>query len=473
MWLHSPPPFLAHKVLSVHGTRTSVLRHIVPYLSYVWGITLNMSHRPKDECTMCFRRHKRPYNSKCRYLKAAVDKCVELRLATTEYRHYLLDLQPAWENSDNDDMEDKSHEVSEDMKSLVQMNQGYQDQIKQAKKDISSLVDQMMQLTMVVNTLTTGHLSGAQHTPAVPPIQPTQLGSTPSTTTMNSQSAGPATYPSWSLPPPGLGATRGVPTQPPQVGPGVPAGLGVAKPIWSTTQSAGLPNNPPMVPPHNPSAGNMGWAGWGSLQSTPGQVGVPIVPPTLLPNSLLHQDWFETKTSDSKGKRSKHWMRPDFYIPSEKRYDEVTYRELMFGMVSVAECMARYNLPNYPVLNYLEHMKFVSMKGMTASFNSEALAKYEYLVTSKVLAGLLPVHVPADHEAVYTHLSAENVILKSHLNTPIKKGNKAPWFRCPRDVCLKLDQEKCDKSDCDRKHVCATCRGDHVVKKCSDSSKKA
>ena len=145
----------------------------------------------------------------------------------------------------------------------------------------------------------------------------------------------------------------------------------------------------------------------------------------------------------------------------------------MFGMISVVECMARYNLPNYPVLNYIEHMKFVSMKGMTASFSSDALAKYEYLVTSKVLAGLLPVHVPADHEAVYTHLSAENVIsVKQTTAGSAKKGAKNLWFRCPRDVCLRWNQDKCDKSDCDRKHVCATCRGDHPVKKCVDSAKK-
>ena len=143
---------------------------------------------------------------------------------------------------------------------------------------------------------------------------------------------------------------------------GVPAGLGVAKPIWYASQVT--PGQPTIVPPMNPGqvvndqgAGG-GWPGWGQMQGTPGQVGVPLVPPTLLPQALLHQDWFsEGKSSDSKCKRSKHWMRPDFYIPVDKKYNELSFRELMFGMVSVAECMARYNLPNYPVLNYLEHMK--------------------------------------------------------------------------------------------------------------------
>ena len=168
-------------------------------------------------------------------------------------------------------------------------------------------------------------------------------------------------------------------------------------------------------------------------------------------------------------------MRPDFYIPTEKRYDELSYRELIFGMVSVAECMACYNMPSFPVLNYLEHLKYVAIKGMSASFAPEALAKYEFLVTSKVLAGLLPVHIPADHESVYTHLSAENTVAVKTAATPIKKAVKSypGWFRCPKDICLKLNQERCDKQDCDRKHVCASCRQDHVIKKCTDTGKKA
>ena len=39
----------------------------------------------------------------------------------------------------------------------------------------------------------------------------------------------------------------------------------------------------------------------------------------------------------------------------------------MFGMIS-AECLARYNIPHMPVLSYLEHLKFVAMKGMTAYY---------------------------------------------------------------------------------------------------------
>ena len=115
------------------------------------------------------------------------------------------------------------------------------------------------------------------------------------------------------------------------------------------------------------------------------------------------------------------------------------------------------------------------MKGMTASFSTDALTKYEFLFTSKVLAGLLPVHVPAEHEAVYTHLSAENTIPVKSATTSVggsKKASKVPWFRCPRKSVLNgIRTDVIDLTD--RKHVCASCRGDHGIKKCVEASKNA
>ena len=118
------------------------------------------------------------------------------------------------------------------------------------------------------------------------------------------------------------------------------------------------------------------------------------------------------------------------------------------------------------------------MKGMTSSFSPEALARYEYLVTSKVLAGLLPAFVPADYEGVYTHLSAENVLQKTSgssstsSTTKSSASKKRPWFRYPRDVCLKWNREGCEESECGRKHVCASCRGEHKISVCKALDQK-
>ena len=213
-----------------------------------------------------------------------------------------------------------------------------------------------------------------------------------------------------------------------------------------------------------------------AVRGSAGRRGTADVNTSACQHGSVHQDWFSlNRSSESKGKRAKHWLRPDFYLPHDRKYDDSLYDELVFGMVSVAECFARYNIPQVPVLNYLEHFKFLALKRMTASFGLEALARYEYLVTSKVLAGLLPVHIPADHEGVYTHLSAENVVSKwttQTRNTQKGLSKKRPWFRCPSDVCLKWNQDACDRTDCRRKHVCATCRDDHRHSACKSKESK-
>ena len=43
-------------------------------------------------CTGCFRRHKRPVNTRCEYLKSATEHCVSLRITTSEFAKYLPEL---------------------------------------------------------------------------------------------------------------------------------------------------------------------------------------------------------------------------------------------------------------------------------------------------------------------------------------------------------------------------------------------
>ena len=46
------------------------------------------------DCTSCLRRHKRPANSKCEFLKVAVEKCGTLGLSSSQYMQYLSELLP-------------------------------------------------------------------------------------------------------------------------------------------------------------------------------------------------------------------------------------------------------------------------------------------------------------------------------------------------------------------------------------------
>ena len=42
-------------------------------------------------------------------------------------------------------------------------------------------------------------------------------------------------------------------------------------------------------------------------------------------------------------KRSRHWIRPDYHLPYDKSYDEMSYRELVYGMVCVTESILKSN----------------------------------------------------------------------------------------------------------------------------------
>ena len=97
-------------------------------------------------------------------------------------------------------------------------------------------------------------------------------------------------------------------------------------------------------------------------------------------------------------KRSSHWLRPDYHIPTDKVYSEMTYRELLFGMTCVQKKLMFANLPNWSARDYGDHMRFVAMKGLTNSFTAPALARYEHDLTLKVLSGEVETFTAADHE---------------------------------------------------------------------------
>ena len=46
------------------------------------------------DCNTCVRRHKRPVNTKCEYVKVAIEKAVSLGLKASDYMLHLPDLLP-------------------------------------------------------------------------------------------------------------------------------------------------------------------------------------------------------------------------------------------------------------------------------------------------------------------------------------------------------------------------------------------
>ena len=178
-------------------------------------------------------------------------------------------------------------------------------------------------------------------------------------------------------------------------------------------------------------------------------------------------------------KRSGHWIRPDYHIPQDKLYSEMSYRELIYGMCCVQNRLMIADIPQWSAKEYGDHMRFIALKGLSAAFTSSALAKYEHDLTSKVMCGDLEGFQAAEHEAVYTHLGAENLSVVAELRAEItklkassqrqgarssQKGGGQGQVRCPEDICASFNFTYCGYNPCYKYHVCAVCRGNHKAK---------
>ena len=98
-----PPPWLLYSVPHTASARSGVSHIIFRTTSKNLGLRFTMSQIPREECTACMGRHRRPYNSRCLYMKLAIEKCVELRCPTSDYTLHLPELDPVLELPDEDD----------------------------------------------------------------------------------------------------------------------------------------------------------------------------------------------------------------------------------------------------------------------------------------------------------------------------------------------------------------------------------
>ena len=100
-------------------------------------------------------------------MKAALNKCVELRISTEDYRHYLPELDQAWESVEPfGESEDESEVVVKEPIEEQHVKKGEMDQIREARAEISVLTAQLSELTLAVNALRIDQASGVAQPPA-------------------------------------------------------------------------------------------------------------------------------------------------------------------------------------------------------------------------------------------------------------------------------------------------------------------
>ena len=192
-------------------------------------------------------------------------------------------------------------------------------------------------------------------------------------------------------------------------------------------------------------------------------------------------------TDAGKRKRSSNWLRPDHHIESDKKFENMSFQELMHGMNCVRDRVRIENHPEIRIEDYEAHMSFVSMKGQTGAFNTRALALYDYSVVSRVLDRKIPRFMAADVFSVNAHLSAEHLaVVETLLANQKSQGNQGGssnssrrsrrgggggggprLSRDPSDnICRKWNFTLCDYQDCRWSHICYHCQGGHKGKDC-------
>ena len=195
--------------------------------------------------------------------------------------------------------------------------------------------------------------------------------------------------------------------------------------------------------------------------------------------SALH--W---NSESARRKRSRHWIRPDFHLPYDKSFDEMSYRELVFGMVCVLQSIMKSQDARFSAEGYLEHFKYITLKEIRPTYTAKSVAKYEHDVTSKVAEGIVGF-MAAEHTANATHFGIENTkayieamrLLQQQTNNQQggrqgnhgnqsnqRGGNSAPRIWCPDDVCASWNFTTCTWNPCHKQHVCCICRGNHMAR---------
>ena len=122
----------------------------------------------------------------------------------------------------------------------------------------------------------------------------------------------------------------------------------------------------------------------------------------------------------SSRKRSTSWLRPDYHITIDKKYEDMTYSELVCGMTCVLNRIRREKPPNLSPDRYLAHFQYVTKKGQSGAFGPKALARYDHAVVSKYLDGDLPNgFISGVKECVDEFLSTEHLVVTEQLNAKL------------------------------------------------------
>lgn len=436
-------------------------------------------------CKACDNKHHGPWGSMCLFVKAAKEKCLELKVSEDEFRLHLdfTDMEK-YDSGAVDDEEDE--EVNQAMlKDLVRINRQQQ-----------ARVDKLVELF--------------EKTSIAPPLSLSTTipvgGGVPFSIAAGGAPVSRVGLPAKTSPPPTTHATLPGVTSGPS-----PATVGLGHSVTVHAVGAGLSTAPALSHHHAPGVSSMsspstysytsvhpgypiashaagGVHPAGGFHSPPAMgmpysshpVGLPSIPVSLgstahpmsgSPASVLHSPLTpalghllgDTDTS-TRGIQ----LRPEFHVQHimnnvpirSINYKSMSYYELMLGMAEVAKFLYH---SGGDIASYLGHMIFVARQAQLDAFVDSTFVQYDHILIDAVLDGDIPTFLAGYPlaQSMCFHSANHKNVQKSKMKWP---GSKKPKVGISSEICYNFNFKTCD--GCERIHACKNCKGNHRAPVC-------
>ena len=521
-WMHVGDPGCRQGNLqwSLCSPQERTYRHWTENILFFFWIKLNM---PVVSCNACNRKHERPINSKCLYVKAALLNCRRLGASTDDFAFYLpeigglAELQPTMSEPSPFPL------MAEDIMALLQDNKECKKQLSDTRLELQRVMLRLDRLSLsqqgpqVITVPATTSTTLSSTTPpsvtSTPPVTVgASLGGASAWASINNQlppqpnltrptTAGglfnpppglwPPTSP-WgtpittslpvygmasSAPPPGLFASSSTSMGMPPPGHQQWMSYMMARPslttsTWSTmtpTSTGGYPTT--AFPGHVPapqsqwttspvaSPASMGMAG------APG--GVTSCNSALLPDPLggspvnVMIDASGIKSASKKRKCVVFDIEPHLHLDNVK---SATIEDVISAEMSLLESLLSLD---FPVQSLAKHVRFLTDKSRV--YTSSSLVRYDLAMREKAEMMGPSAFVYGDHEFVHSFLGLENLKPRSKSGKDSQSSTKSNRASRPKGICWRFNENRgCKKEPCQWKHECRDCGGDHSLVFCKN-----
>ena len=161
------------------------------------------------------------------------------------------------------------------------------------------------------------------------------------------------------------------------------------------------------------------------------------------------------------------------YLPEPQAIKKVTYREFICALMKVLKMLTQLGIDPS---QYAAHMSFIPSKAALNLYATNALIKYDMVVTEHVISGQYPDWLAADPECVALHLGADATYAvrqggsrwgRQASSTISSSRDFSDW---PKEVCWLFNNTSSYFPRCKKAPICCKCKKTgHTMKDCKSA----